>query len=171
MQLLNQRRVSSLALAVATYSLLCAFPRGAAARETFPEVLSEKLGLEGCTPSCLPCHTEVPGTRENMREDGLRVAINLNNPQVGDAAEFAAVLDSMLNGTAKALPGDSDGDGKNDLAEIAAGDNPYGGTPLCGPKYGCGGSSVAPSAPTRLGAFAFALAFTAALLRRKRRVA
>jgi hypothetical protein len=169
MQLVRRRWARAAALSLAGYALLATCARDAAARDTFPAVLKEKLGME-CVPSCLPCHKAVPGTKMNLRTDGLRLAIFNVAEQVPNAAVLATVLDTILAGGPEVQPGDSDGDGTPDLEELKAGDNPYGGGPLCvgaGPQYGCG-ASLAPSAPTRLGAFAFALAFTAALLRRRR---
>ncbi len=161
-----RRWPGSLALAAASFALLSMAARTVAAREEFPPVLKDKLGMD-CSPSCLPCHTEVPGLRANLREDGLAFVLLQN--RVKTVASLEAALDEMLKPGGKiAPPGDSDGDVTPDLIELAAGENPYGGADLCLLKYGCG-ASIAPKAPTRLGAFAFALAFTAALLRRRRR--
>jgi MYXO-CTERM domain-containing protein len=171
MQLLKRRWVRAAALSLAGCALLATFARDAAARDTFPAVLKEKMQMP-CVPSCLPCHKAVPGTRANLREDGLRLALYNVDDKLPNDGELATALDAILSGAA-APPGDSDGDKTPDLEELAAGDNPYGGAPLCvgeGPQYGCG-ASVAPSAPTRFGALAFALAFTGALLRRRRRTA
>jgi hypothetical protein len=167
MQLSYRRVAGTLILAGASFALLSSAARSAAARDEFPAVLADKLEMP-CVPSCLPCHTAVPGTRDNMREDGLRVALNQNQPRIENVAQLEALLDEMLKpGTTKILPGDSDRDGTPDLAELAAGKDPYGGADLCLLKYGCGASSIAPSTPTRFGALAFALALSAALLRRR----
>jgi hypothetical protein len=167
MQLSYRRVAGTLILAGASFALLSGAARSAAAREEFPAVLADKLNMN-CVPSCLPCHTEVPGLRANLRENGLALVLLEN--RVKTVASLEATLDEMLKPGGKiAPPGDSDGDVTPDLVELAAGQNPYGGADLCLLKYGCGASSIAPSAPARLGAFAFALAVTAALLRRRRR--
>jgi hypothetical protein len=159
-------RFSSAALAGAVVALA---PRPAAALDEFPQALAKTLGM-ACTPTCLPCHTAVPGSKQNRRNDGLAAALlrQDDDGRVVDAAELKQHLEAMLAGTLM-RPGDSNGDGKDDLENLKDSENPYDGTSLCGsPTYGCG-ASVAPRAPSRHGALAFTAVVALALVVASRR--
>jgi len=142
--------------------------RHAGASETFPPILAEKLGMP-CVPNCLPCHSAAVGTAANQRFDGVKGEIErLASNDVSAERTLRAALNILL--TDETLNLDSDGDGKQDLAELSAGDNPYGGESLCErPRYGCSALHVAPAPPAPFTAFAFALSVAGALWWRRRR--
>lgn len=157
--------IESLLHGCAAAALVVLAPRPAVALEEFPATLAQTLGMP-CTPSCLPCHTSVPGAKTNQRADGLAAALLLQGGRVVDAADLEQRLEGMLEGTLMP-PADSDGDGENDLVDLAAGDNPYGGPSLCdAPTYGCG-ARIAPSTPTRLGVLGFVAVGVALFVRRR----
>jgi hypothetical protein len=139
----------------------------AAASQTFPPILAEKLGMD-CVPNCLPCHTEAEGTSDNQRFDGIKGELErIAAGNVGSDEIVAAALDQLLLEQPSL---DSDGDGTQDIAELSAAENPYGGPALCDrPLYGCFASHVSPTLPTRLGALALSLGVASALLVRRRR--
>jgi hypothetical protein len=139
----------------------------AGASQTFPPILAEKLGMD-CVPNCLPCHTEAEGTSDNQRFDGIKGELErIASGNVGSDAIVAAALDQLLLEQPSL---DSDGDGTQDIADLNAAENPYGGPALCDrPLYGCFASHVSPTLPTRLGALALALGVAGVLLVRRRR--
>jgi hypothetical protein len=139
----------------------------AGASQTFPPILAEKLGMD-CVPNCLPCHTKAEGTSDNQRFDGIKGELErIASGNVGSDEIVAAALDQLLLEQPSL---DSDGDGTQDIAELRAAENPYGGPALCDrPLYGCFASHVSPTVPTRLGALALALGVAGVLLVRRRR--
>jgi hypothetical protein len=112
----------------------------ASARKTYPGGIQD-AGNIPCTPTCLLCHTEIPGTLANLRQPfGLTVLGNGIQP--GDPSSLHTVVANLREKKV-----DTDGDGRIDVDELAAGTNPSDPDPnveICGPTYGCG-AHLAPS--------------------------
>jgi MYXO-CTERM domain-containing protein len=149
---------------------LCAavLPGVARASQSFPGAIQEHLMKTGdappCPVSCTLCHTSPAGGVATVRAEGFTdnlrgqsaVAFNNRNRMppgaltAGDATTVGPALDALEKLDCAAMPGkvcDSDGDGFPDIQELRAGTNPDGPGDLgeC-PMYGCGASSIAPSA-------------------------
>jgi MYXO-CTERM domain-containing protein len=165
----------------------------ASALPTFPGYLQNTLQME-CAPTCLLCHTDpegesdtvkvgvyVPGVGEgvfvqNLIAHGNGAISAVRNPS---EAEFAVALQSLrvdpCDSTAPGTPPcDSDGDGKFDVDELVASqdpDNSRPDAPLCiGPRYGCGAHVAATPASKHLpDATALLAAFGVALMLVRRR--
>jgi len=118
----------------------------ASAEQSFPGAIKE-AGSIPCTPTCLLCHTEIPGSIGNLKQPfGLTV---LGNGIVPGHPESMHTV--VANLRSKMV--DTDGDGKLDVDELAAGSDPNKKDPnaeICGPTYGCGAHVAAapPSART-----------------------
>jgi MYXO-CTERM domain-containing protein len=180
----------SLGLSVfATAEVASAFP-------TFPGYLQNTLQME-CAPTCLLCHTDPEGERDTVkmgaplggaRGEGvfvqnlivhaapMSISGSATNPS---EAQLAAALQALrmepCDRMAGTSPCDSDGDGKFDVDELVANQDPddsQADAPLCiGPRYGCGAHVAAtpaskhlPDATALLAAFGVALV----LVRRRR---
>jgi MYXO-CTERM domain-containing protein len=156
---------------VMAFSLVMSIALEASARETYPAGIQEAANIP-CTPTCVLCHAAVPGTRTNLTQP-FGVAVRLNDAfVVGDPSSLHAVVADL-----RAKQVDSDGDGKIDVDELAAGTNPNDPAPLaelCAPLYGCGAHLAPPPPPERAPVMWWLvglLALTAAVaLRRLRRV-
>jgi MYXO-CTERM domain-containing protein len=162
----------------------------AAAWPEFPGYLQNILKMD-CAPSCLLCHTDPEGGRDNVKGTGLTDEIppnvgfgvfvqNLmimqdrtkpisgnvtNPPEAALAAAIQGLRTTDCNSTGGG-PCDSDADGELDVAELEKNQDPDspGAETLCiGPRYGCG-ARVAPEAPRSLDATASLAAFGLALL-------
>jgi hypothetical protein len=130
------------------------------ASAVYPGQVSDDLAM-ACVPQCTLCHeTNVGGAGTVVSEFGLAL-VDRGLTGGGQVELLTAALDAL------ALDGvDSDGDGVIDTDELAAGENPNGGDPLCGgsvvePTYGC--FNHTPGAVTTLGVLLAALG-----LRRRR---
>ncbi len=115
------------------------------AEQTFPGAIQEAAGIP-CTPTCLLCHTAIPGTLANLKQPfGLTVLRNGIVP--GHPESMHTVVTNLRDKKV-----DTDGDGKLDVDELAVGSNPNVTDPtaeLCGPLYGCGAHLAPPPSPER----------------------
>jgi len=116
----------------------------AGARPEYPGAIQEAASIP-CTPTCLLCHTEIPGNKHNL--NGIFSTTLLLNGLVPAHPETmpTAIANMRTKGT------DTDADGKIDVDELAAGTDPNTADPtkeICGPNYGCG-AHLAPAPPPR----------------------
>jgi len=127
------------------FSLVMSLALHANAEGTFPGGIQEAASIP-CTPTCLLCHTDIPGTLANLKQPfGLTVFANGVRP--GHPESLHTVVANLREKMT-----DSDNDGKIDVDELAAGTNPNLSDPnaeLCGPEYGCGAHIAAPPPPAR----------------------
>lgn len=151
-----------LGLCVGTFALF-AWAAPAVASDEYPAALRTATGAP-CPPPCTVCHltmnggagTAVKPFADAMIEEGL------------DGEDESLVKSAAAK--LKAAPEDSDGDGMDDIAELAAGRDPNvaGAGDLCGPEYGCG-ARVEPSGALDGHALVVALGVALALGARIRR--
>ena len=121
--------------------LFVALPAGA--EPEFPAAIQE-AGKIPCTPTCLLCHLTVPGQKDNWTQP-FGVAVRANGLVPGHPESIQTVVDNLRTKMV-----DTDGDGKIDVDELAAGTDPNKADPnaeLCGPLYGCG-AHVAKAPPS-----------------------
>lgn len=128
----------TLGLCVGTLALL-AWAAPATASPDYPAALRAATGAP-CPPPCTVCHLTMnggAGTAVKPFAEAM-IAEGLDGEDESLVKSAAAKL--------KAAPVDSDGDGMDDIAELAAGRDPNvsGAGDLCGPEYGCG-ARVEPS--------------------------
>ena len=121
------------------------FAVSASAEPTFPGAIQEAATIP-CTPTCLLCHTAIPGTLANLRQPfGLTV---LSHGVVrGDPESMHTVVARLRDEKV-----DTDGDGKLDVDELAVDSNPNDPDPnavICGPLYGCGAHLATARPPAR----------------------
>ena len=155
-----------LCLAVGAGSLLA--PRAGVALETIPGEMKEVMQLD-CTPTCLLCHTDEDGGRDDLNDFGIQMSgLGITTPAVGVEGVFGE------NGSVVTQNIDVDKDGINDRTEIL--DNTSPNTPeevgICSDAiYGCGAAQVAPGSTPRTSAWGVvaALGVAALLLRQLRR--
>ena len=119
---------------IAGFLLVTSFALRVSAEETFPGGIQEAGGIP-CTPTCLLCHTAIPGALSNLKQPfGLAVLAN------GVVRTDPSSMHTVVANLRKKMT-DSDADGTIDVDELAAGTNPNLADPnaqLCGPLYGCG---------------------------------
>jgi MYXO-CTERM domain-containing protein len=124
------------------FLLVMAFALRASAEPTFPGGIQDAGGIP-CTPTCLLCHTAIPGTLANLKQP-FGLAVLRNGVVPGDPNSLHAVVDKL-----REKQTDSDDDGKIDVDELSVGSNPNLPDPnaeLCAPLYGCG-AHLAPQPP------------------------
>jgi hypothetical protein len=97
------------------------------ALSTFPGEVNEHLGME-CFPSCQLCHTTPAGgagtATQPFAEEMIREGLNIADP-----GSLSTALDALQ---AQGADADVDGDGQNDVDQLAAGENPNAdGTDFC----------------------------------------
>jgi MYXO-CTERM domain-containing protein len=159
----------------------CGWTEPAFAYDQLPGYVQNIFALD-CAPSCLLCHTRPEGGEEYIKPasgdypDARGYGVFVQNlmasyrditqglpTEAQLATALAAMRTSPCSPTSMGAPCDSDGDTKNDVDELATGQDPDDGSqdaPLCiGPRYGCG-ARVAPAPPARA---AHASAWLAAL--------
>jgi hypothetical protein len=151
--------------------LLGAWASPAAASPGYPAALQEASGSP-CPPPCTVCHlttnggsgTAIKPFAESMIEEGG--LDGEDDKLVAPAVKALAPVDGGSAGV------DSDDDGMNDIAELAAGRDPNvtGAGELCGPTYGCG-ARIEPSGRLDWPALALALGVIALLSTHARRTA
>ena len=119
----------------------------ASAEEEFPAAI-QMAGNMPCGPSCLLCHTAIPGSIQNLKQPFglavLRSGVIPRNP-----GSFVSVIANL-----RASKSDVDNDGALDVDELVAGTNPNdpaADADLCGPTYGCGAHIVQAPPPTGVG--------------------
>jgi MYXO-CTERM domain-containing protein len=170
----------------------CGWTQPAFAYTELPGYVQNIFALD-CAPSCLLCHTRPEGGEEYIKPatgdfpDARGYGVFVQNLMASyrdianglpTQAQFATALDAMRVGPCSPIsmgaPCDSDGDAKNDVDELASGQDPDDGSkdaPLCiGPRYGCG-AHVAPAPPapaTHASAWLAALSVALVLARRLR---
>jgi hypothetical protein len=127
---------------ITSFLLVVSFALHAGAEPEFPGAIQEAAGIP-CTPTCLLCHTAIPGTLANLKQPfGLTVLANGVQPNHPESMHtvVARLRDMKI---------DTDLDGKLDVDELAIGSNPNDPDPrveICGPTYGCG-AHLAPAPP------------------------
>ena len=155
---------------VALFSLVTSVAVSASAEPEFPGAIKEAAGIP-CTPTCLLCHTAIPGTLLNLKQPfGLTVLGH--GVQPGHPESMHTVVARLREDKF-----DTDGDHKIDVDELAIDSNPSDPHPqadICGPLYGCG-AHLAPALPPPRAPVpwwvAVALALTTFGLARRRRSA
>ncbi|HET7541073.1 MAG TPA: thrombospondin type 3 repeat-containing protein [Polyangiaceae bacterium] len=138
--------------------LVGSFSVHAHAEPEFPGAIQDAANIP-CTPTCLLCHTAIPGSASNLNMHFAQTVI-ANGVEPGNPESLNAVVAKL-----RANMVDTDGDGQLDVDELAAGTDPNSADPraeLCGPTYGCG-AHVAPSAPARRAAILWPLMFALGL--------
>lgn len=159
-----QRSVLCLALVVGT--LLA--PRVASALDTIPGEIKEVMQL-ACVPTCLLCHTDEDGGRNDLNSFGARMgAEGITNQVVGVEGVFGEAGKIVVENI------DVDGDGVNDREEILANQSPNTkeAVGICSDAiYGCGAAQMAPGGTPRTSVWGLvaALGVAALLLRQLRR--
>jgi len=124
------------------FSVVMSLALHASAEPEFPGAIQEAARIP-CTPTCLLCHTEIPGNINNVNEHFGRTVLT-NGVRPGHPE---SMNDVVANLRTKNI--DTDGDGKIDVDELAAGSDPSSADPnaeLCAPTYGCG-AQLAPAPP------------------------
>lgn len=120
--------------------------RLALASPQYPAALADEAGMP-CTPTCTVCHATNAGGADTVTQPFGGAMMDAGLVGGGDTEALVAAFATLAgDGT------DSDGDGTADADELATGDDPNGGEPLCGgppvvtPRYGCfapeGGSAL-----------------------------
>lgn len=120
-------------------ALLMSAALPANAREVYPGGI-QKAGNMPCAPSCLLCHTAIPGNPDNLEQLFGKAVLKAGGLRPGDPDSLVAVVASL-----RTKMSDVDNDGVLDVEELAAGTNPNDPDPtadLCGPTYGCGAHIV-----------------------------
>jgi hypothetical protein len=173
----SNSRVRSVPISLRVLAIAATFAFGgtvsfhAAASESFPEYLAEKYEEMPCVPGCTLCHITNLGGLNTMRPGSFGASLYLTGIALGSPPEAGAPtsLDPVL-AAMEAMGTNIDMDDAPDIDELKAGTDPGGGVePLCDvPQYGCG-ASVAPTAPTRLGALGLAFSVMLVLFFRRRR--
>ena len=123
-------------------SLILLLAQPASAEEPFPGAIQEAANIP-CQPTCLLCHTDIPGNLANLRQP-FGLAVFRSGAQRGKPESMRTVVVTLRDNKV-----DTDGDGKLDVDELAVGSNPNLADPkaeLCGPEYGCG-AQLAPQLP------------------------
>ena len=156
--------VRRLAPGLAAVAVTLCYTRVCAALPTVPEDMKEVMQLD-CTPSCLLCHTDEDGGKEDVNLYGEKVA--------GVAAENGVEKVFGANGSIVTMNIDNDMDGMNDRDEIIQNRDPRTEEEVgvCNDAvYGCGAAQMAPGGMPRSSAWALvaALGVVAFLLRQVR---
>lgn len=117
---------------IATAAVL-AWAAPAAASPDYPAALQDATGAP-CPPPCTVCHMTMNGGAGTVVKPFADAMI-----KAGLDGEDVESLKTAVKGL-ESNAADSDGDGVNDFAELAAGRDPNvaGVGDLCGPEYGCG---------------------------------
>jgi len=126
------------------FLLAMCFALPASARPEYPGAIQEAASIP-CTPTCRLCHTEIPGNKHNVNGQ-FGSTVRANGLYPGQPESLNVVVANLRT---KMI--DTDGDGKIDVDELAAGLDPNTPDPkaeLCGPAYGCG-AHLAPAPPPR----------------------
>lgn len=137
----------------------------AAASDEYPAALRAATGAP-CPPPCTVCHLTMNGGSGTAVKPFAEAMI-----QAGLDGEDESLVETAVETLEKKSPKvDSDEDGVDDLAELAAGRDPNltGAGDLCGPEYGCG-ARVEPNGPVNSGPLALALGLALVLAARLRR--
>jgi len=158
--------ITALVLSFMTFAL------HANAEPEFPGAIQRAANMP-CAPTCLLCHSAIPGTLLNLDKQYFGLTV-LTNGVVPDRPD--SFVNVIANLRAKAI--DTDKDGKLDVDELAAGTNPSpstgGDDDVCAPSYGCGAHvalAPPPAAKPALWWFAGALSFALLAARRRRQAA
>lgn len=117
----------------------------ASAEPDFPGAIKE-YGSIPCTPTCLLCHTEIPGNAKNVNPL-FGVTVLTHGLTRRDPTSLQTVVDRLRKEEV-----DTDHDGKLDVDELAAGSDPNkaeASAELCGPLYGCGARVAPPPSEPR----------------------
>lgn len=122
------RSPSLLGSAALAGALLLASP-SARASGAYPGTIGTKYSVTA--PQCTLCHNNPAGGGGTATQPFAATMKGLGLAGGGDTAKLTATLDANTN--------DTDGDGKSDVDEIKAGEDPNvsGGTPVEPPSYGC----------------------------------
>jgi hypothetical protein len=114
------------------------------AEKTFPGAIQEAANIP-CFPTCLLCHTGIPGTIANL-EQPFGKTVFKHGARPGNPDSMNTVIANLRREMV-----DTDGDGKIDVDELAAGSNPNPepSVEFCGPTYGCGAHLAPPPPPER----------------------
>jgi hypothetical protein len=112
----------------------CAFSARSQAREQYPAKVHDAVKME-CTPGCGLCHIDPNGGGERNQWGAERWGL-------ATASNAIELLRMQMNP-------DYDHDGKDDVAELQAGENPGvpGASSVCIPEYGCGARLARTPAP------------------------
>jgi len=135
------------------------------AEPEFPGAIQE-YGKIPCTPTCLLCHTEIPGNAANVNGH-FGVTVFTHGVIKGDPTSLQTVVDRL-----RMEKVDTDHDGQLDVDELTAGSDPNKADPsaeLCGPVYGCGAHVVAAPLPPRTALWWFTVPVVLSLLIAMRR--
>ena len=156
--------VRRLAPGLAAIAVTVCYTRVGAALPEVPGDMKEVMQLD-CTPSCLLCHTDEDGGKEDVNAYGETVA--------GVAAMDGVEKVFGESGEAVTKPLDYDKDGKNDRDEIILNTDPrtLEDVSVCNDAvYGCGAAQMAPGSTPSTSAWALvaALGVVAFLLRQVR---
>jgi len=128
---------------IAGWLLVMSFTLRAGAEEPFPGGMQEAAGIP-CTPTCLLCHTAIPGTRANLQQPFGLTVFRSGKVKPGKPESMHDVVAYLRD-----MKIDTDSDGKLDVDELAVGSDPNFADPnkeVCGPQYGCG-AHLAPVPP------------------------
>lgn len=132
------RAPSLLASLLATAALMLVKP--AEASTTYPEVISDALGMP-CAPPCIICHSTPLG--------GIGTVVTaFGKTAMMDFGQTGGAQDALLRTTLtkfEQMGINSDTDPESDIDELRVGLDPNvaGGDVCNGPKYGCGASVAA----------------------------
>jgi MYXO-CTERM domain-containing protein len=127
--------------------LLGSLPARAWALPDYPEALQDASGAP-CLPHCNVCHRDDQAGHATVdRPLGLSLE-RVGKLGGGGPAQVTRAVERL-----RAAGTDSDGDGRPDIDELSAGDDPnYSGEGLlCGPEVGCSARSAGGHPPADLG--------------------
>src|SRR4051812_493935 len=148
--------------------LVMSFAVSARAEPEFPGAIQEAANMP-CAPTCLLCHTAIPGTLANLNHQFGQTVLTHGIVPKHPESMHTVVANLRENKV------DTDGDGKLDVAELATDSNPNDKDPnavICGPLYGCGAHLAPTRAPARapvLWWLVAALALASLVVARRRR--